>query len=98
MPHGFAGFNKRGKMHDGLWPVFEKNTIESRAVGDVADNQFRGGGQRSPVTVREVIENNRLVTASEQLRDNHTSDISRAASDHYSLRHAFAGLFSWTLC
>jgi hypothetical protein len=44
--------------------------------------------------MREIIENDGLVTAIQQLRDHHASDVASATRYEYSLCHACDGLVS----
>src|SRR5579863_2300343 len=92
MLHGFAGFNECGEVHNRLRLVLGENAIERGAVGDIANDQFRPGGQRGAVPVRKIVKDDRLIAALEQLRYHHASNVASAARYEYSLRHAFVGL------
>jgi hypothetical protein len=81
-------------MHHRLRLELGKNLVKQRAVRDIADNQSGRSGKRGTMSVREIIEDDGLVTAVEQLRNNHTSDVASATCYEYSLCHACDGLVS----
>src|SRR6266446_4420605 len=92
--HGFAGLNERREMHHSLRLDLGKNLVKQRAVCDVADDQSGRSGKRGAMPMREIIENDGLVTAIQQLRDHHASDVASATRYEYSLYHACDGLVS----
>jgi hypothetical protein len=81
-------------MHHSLRLELGKNLVKQRAVRDIADNQSGRSGKRGTMSMREIIEDDGLVTTVEQLPNNHTSDVTSAASYEYSLCHACDGLVS----
>src|ERR1700745_3014663 len=96
--HGFAGLDERREVHHGLRLELGKNLFKQRAVRDVADDQSGRSGKRGTMSMREIIQDDGLVTAIQQLRDNHASDVASATRYEYSLCHACEGLVSERNC
>src|SRR6201997_4092856 len=96
--HGFAGFDERREVHHRLRLELAKHLPKQRAVRNVADDQSGRSGKRDAMSVRKIIENDGLVTAIQQLRDNHASDVASATRYEYSLCHARDGLVSKRNC
>src|ERR1700740_533037 len=86
--HGFAGFDERCEVHHRLRLELSENFAQQRAVSDVADDQSGRSWKRGAMSMREIIEDDGLVTAIQQLRDDYASDVASATRYEYSLCHA----------
>ena len=85
--HRFASFDESGEMHHGVDGVFLKQPIESGAIGDVSLNELGRGRYGSTVAFREIVVDDHLIAALQELGDDHAPDIASPTGNEHAFCH-----------
>ena len=85
--HGLGYFGERGEVHDGVNGRFGEEPTEEGGVGDVADNEARGGRDGGAMAAGKVIEHGDMEIVLQQEADGGSADVASAAGDEDVLGH-----------
>jgi len=85
--HGLGYFGERGEVHDGVNGRFGEELAEEGGVGDVADNEARGGRDGGAMAAGKVIEHGDMEIVLQQEADGGSADVASAAGDEDVLGH-----------